>query len=112
MDKDLVVYLEDILESFELVKEYVEGVDEEGFRESRQLQDAVIRRFEVAGEATKQLPVEFREKHPYIPWRQMAGLRDVLIHNYAGVSLRRIWRLIEKELDTTIDAISKIIDSF
>ena len=109
MDRDLKVYLEDIVESLDIIKEYVTDIKEEDFLNNRQLQDAVIRRFEIVGEATKQIPDSFRNKHPEIPWRKMAGLRDVLIHSYFGVSIGRIWKMITSDLDKTAKKISDIM---
>ncbi len=112
MDRDLKVYLEDIVESLDIIKEYVKDKKEEDFLNNRQLQDAVIRRFEIVGEATKQIPDSFRNKYPEIPWRKMAGLRDVLIHNYSGVSIGRVWKMIMNDLNKTEKSISEIINQF
>ena len=110
MNRDLEVYLKDIAESLGIIKEYVKDIQEKDFLNNQQLQDAVIRRFEIVGEATKQIPDSFRDEYPEIPWRKMAGLRDVLIHNYFGVSIGRIWKMIKNELDQTEEYISDIID--
>ncbi len=112
MIRDLKVYLEDILESFNIILDYVKDIDEEEFRNNQQIQDAVIRRFEIVGEAAKQVPDSFRNKYPHIPWRKMAGLRDVLIHHYFGASIGRIWKMIENDLDKTKKGISEIINQF
>jgi len=110
MDRDLKVYLEDIVESLCIIKEYVKDTREEEFLNNRQLQDAVIRRFEIVGEATKQIPDSFRNQYPGVPWRKMAGLRDVLIHNYFGVSIGRVWKMIKNDLDKAEKSISEIIN--
>lgn len=112
MTRDLNVYLNDIFESLELISDYVKGIDEDTFSNNRQLQDAVIRRFEIVGEATKQIPDNFRNKYPHIPWREMAGLRDVLIHHYFGVSIPRVWKMIDNELDEIKQGISEIITQY
>jgi uncharacterized protein with HEPN domain len=109
MERDSKVYIEDILESLELIAEYVDGVIEEEFRSDQQLQDAVIRRFEIVGEAAKQVPESFRNKYPYVPWRTLAGLRDVLIHQYFGVSIDRIWKMVENELNKTINDVFRVV---
>jgi uncharacterized protein with HEPN domain len=112
MSRDLKVYIEDIFESLEIIADYVKDIDEEDFSNSIQIQDAVIRRFEIIGEAAKQVPDSFRKKYPKIPWRKMAGLRDALIHQYFGVSIRRVWKMIKNDLNKARNDISEIITHF
>jgi uncharacterized protein with HEPN domain len=78
--KDPTVFLSHILDSINLIEEYTAGVNEKEFHKNRSLQDATIRRLEIIGEAVKNLPQSFKTKHPDIPWKQMAGMRDILIH--------------------------------
>ena len=73
------------------------------------IQDAVIRNFEVIGEAIKRLPNEYRINHPEIPWRLMAGFRDVLIHGYEGVDLARVWLAAYQDLPDVEQALSRIL---
>lgn len=93
MKKQLEVFLEHILESIALIENYLKGKTEDEFSDSFQLQDSVIRKLEIIGEAVKNLPQELREKHSDIPWKKIAGLRDVLIHEYFGVDLELHGRL-------------------
>jgi len=79
------------MESINLIEMYVQGVTEEYFHTSIEKQDLVVRRLEIIGEATKNLPDEFRKKHSDIPWKRMAGLRDVIIHQYFGIEYDIIW---------------------
>ena len=89
------VYLQDILESIDHIQRFLDGVSEEEFYENVEKQDAVLRRLEIIGEAVKNLPEEIIENHPGIPWRQIAGMRDIISHEYFGITLvaRRPLRL-------------------
>ena len=87
MKKDPKVFLVHILESIQLIEEYSKNVTAAKFHKNRAVQDAIIRRLEIIGEAVKNLPVSFKTKCPDVPWKQMAGMRDVLIHEYFDVDL-------------------------
>jgi uncharacterized protein with HEPN domain len=106
--KDPRVYLAHILERAIRIEAYLcegEGV----FMRDTKTQDAVIRSFEVIGEAAKRVPVEYRAQHPSIPWQLMAGFRDVLIHGYEGVDLRRVWNTATSDLPAVRSAIAAIL---
>jgi uncharacterized protein with HEPN domain len=96
--KSSKIFLKHIKESILLIEEYSVGVSQAEFLKSRSLQDAIIRRLEIIGEAVKNLPVSFRTKHPEIPWKQIAGMRDILIHEYFDVDLVLTWLVVKKEL--------------
>lgn len=98
MKKDVRVYIDDVLECIDKVEEYTEEVSEGEFYKNTQIQDAVIRRLEIIGEAIKNIPSDFREQYPDIPWRKIAGMRDVLIPGYAGVNLLRMWQVVIDDL--------------
>lgn len=85
------VYLNDILESIDYIQQFLNGVSENEFYGNVEKQDAVLRRLEIIGEAVKHLPKEVRENYPDVPWRQIAGMRDIIIHEYFGVTLEMIW---------------------
>jgi uncharacterized protein with HEPN domain len=108
MKKDPRVYLAQILERIDRIREYTVDGETAFFADAR-TQDAVIRNFEVIGEAAKRIPDEYRKNHLSIPWRELAGFRDVLIHQYEGVSIVEIWRIVEKNLEPLRQAIKRIL---
>lgn len=89
--RDDSVYLGHIQDAIARIESYLAGVTEEQFFEAPLIQDGVIRQLQIIGEATKRLSAEFREGTPGIPWRDVAGMRDKLVHDYMGVDLEAVW---------------------
>lgn len=105
------VYLQDILESIEHIQRFLLDVSEDEFYDNVEKQDAVLRRLEIIGEAVKHLPEEMRVNHPNIPWRQIAGMRDIIIHEYFGVTLEMIWIVASDDIPDLKDTVESILNS-
>ena len=107
--KDDTVFLKHILDAINLIEEYLKDKSYEEFKDNRMLQDAVIREIEIIGEAAKNLSKEFRNKHSDIPWRQIAGMRDKLIHGYFGVDLDAIWDTATMDVPSLKERLQEIL---
>lgn len=97
------------MDSILLIEEYSQGVSQTDFFKNRPLQDAIIRRLEVIGEAVKNLPMPFRSKYAQIPWKKIAGMRDILIHEYFDVDLVLTWRVVKQELPPIKKRLAEIL---
>ena len=109
MKSDLV-YLDHIMDSILKIESYA-TVEKNEFMTVPHWQDAIIRNLEIIGEATKRLSNPLKEQYPDIPWRNIAGLRDVLIHDYMGVDLESVWNVVEKDLPSLKKQLGIIISN-
>lgn len=103
-------YIQDILEAMEAAEEFVEGVSRDELEEDLQREFALQRAFEVIGEATKQLDPSLREEYPDVPWDDMAGMRDVIIHKYFAVELEVVWDTIHNRFPEIRPPLRRILD--
>jgi len=98
MKRDFRLYLNDIRESIEAIEQYVAGLTFDQFRNDRRTIDAVVRNLEIIGEASKSIPDDIKRSNPAVPWKEMAGMRDKLIHAYFGINLDTVWKTIQQRL--------------
>jgi uncharacterized protein with HEPN domain len=96
--KDDKIYIEHILQSIDRIKTYLAGKDYKAFSDDFLIQDAVVRQLEIIGEATKRLSVKIKDNNPDVPWSDMAGMRDILIHNYIDVDIDIVWKTASESL--------------
>lgn len=111
MKRDVKIYLKDILEAINAIEKFVEGLDFEEFKKDDKTSSAVIRKFEIIGEATRNIPKNFRNKYSQIPWKEMVGFRDKLIHFYFGIKYELVWEAIKKDLPELKSMIQNIMES-
>ncbi|MBI5147856.1 MAG: DUF86 domain-containing protein [Parcubacteria group bacterium] len=109
MKKDPKILLLDVLDSIESIEEYTKNISKNKFFDTPQTQDAVFRRIEIIGEAVKGLPISFRNKHPDIPWKKIAGTRDTLIHDYSGVDIDLVWGIVKTSVPILKKQISELL---
>ena len=107
MWRDLAWIL-DMLQGSQKAIEYARGLNEEQFQASELHQDAILRQLTV-GEAAKRVSAEFRASQLEIPWRQIAGFRDVVVHDYARVDLQEVWRIVQQDLPTLITLLEPLV---
>lgn len=98
MPRDSKVYLEDIAQAIEKIFTYTSKLTLKKFSKDPKTIDAVVRNLEIIGEAVKKLPHDIRSKHPDVDWKKIAGLRDILAHEYFGIDVEIIWDIIEHKL--------------
>lgn len=107
-DRELRDYVNDLVEACEDILSFTKGMTYSDFAGDRKTVNAVIRSLEVIGEATKNLPISFRGKYPDIPWKQMAGMRDKLIHEYFGIDKQMVWQVVEKHIPHILPLVKQI----
>ncbi|MBI4155411.1 DUF86 domain-containing protein [Candidatus Woesearchaeota archaeon] len=110
MNKDPLIFIRHILEAIGNIESFSRGISREKFDKDKLIQSAIIRQIEVIGEAVKNVPVDFTNKHPNIEWKKIAGTRDKIIHHYFGIDLDTVWDVIEKDLPKLKKDIKKLLE--
>jgi uncharacterized protein with HEPN domain len=110
MRKGDSVYLSHILDSIERIEEYTEGMEKENFSSNNLVQDGTIRQIEIIGEATKNLSKDLRKRYLQVPWNDIAGMRDRLIHHYFGINLEDVWHTVKVDIPALKNEILVILD--
>lgn len=108
-EKSPLVFLDDIIEALSKIEQFTQGLTADGFKQNVVVIDAVIRNLEILGEAANNLPDEITELHPDLPWAQMVGLRNFLIHEYSGVNPDIIWAIVSEDLPGLEEKIQSLL---
>ena|SRR3989344_6269152 len=111
MNKDPQVFLKHILESINDIEQYTKSLTEKSFLQKKYMQDAVVRRIEIIGEAARNLPDELTIKYPEVPWKDIIGMRNKVIHHYFGVDIKVTWEVIQKDIPVLKEKIKKIVEN-
>jgi len=112
MKKEFLDYIEDIIQAMDDALKFVKGMKYDDFVRDRKTIYAVIRTIEIIGEAAKKIPDEIKRDYSQIPWKEMAGMRDKLIHEYSGVDLKRVWDTIKKDIPNLKSLFEKILKHY
>lgn len=112
MSREFLDYIDDIIEAMDDALRFIENVEYEDFIKDKRNVYAVIRAIEIIGEAVKNIPNKIKEDYPKIPWKEMAGMRDKLIHEYFGVDVGKIWNTLKKDIPNLKPLFNEILKDF
>lgn len=112
MSNEFLDYVEDIVDAMEKAEILIQNVTYDQFRADFRINFAVVRALEIVGEATKRLPVTLRDQYPEIPWKEMAGMRDRIIHGYDTVNLRIVWETVKQRIPSVKPQIQQILTDY
>lgn len=112
MKREFLDYIDDIVEAMQKAMEFAKDTDYDGFIKDAKTAYALVRALEIIGEAVKRVPEEIKSRYQEIPWKDMAGMRDKLIHGYFGVNLEVVWDTVKKKLPVLMPLFEKILEDF
>jgi uncharacterized protein with HEPN domain len=108
--RDTLLLLDDMFQSAQKIKRYTKDFDFDSFLSDDKTMDAVVRNFEIIGEAANRIAPNFRDENPEIEWKRIRGFRNRIVHDYFGIDYEIVWEIIETYLDELIDRLATIID--
>ena len=110
IEREFILYLEDMMLSMVRIEEYLGNLDFKRFKMNYLIVDAIIRNFEIIGEASKNIPTDIKDKYPEIPWKKMYGLRNLIAHEYFGIDYEMIWEIAKNNLPQNLLDLEIIIE--
>lgn len=110
MKRNPLIFIQHIFNAITDIESSIKNISKKEFEDNKDVKDATIRRLEIIGEAAKNLPVSFKSKYVRLPWKEMAGTRDKIIHHYFGIDLDIVWNIIKNELPKLKEQIKEILE--
>lgn len=110
MKRDVTLYMKDVIDSIDKIYEFIKGINYHKFLEDEKTNCAVVRKLEIIGEAVKNIPPQIRHNYPDIPWKEIAGMRDIISHVYFGIDYTIVWKVVKKRLPELKKSMQAILE--